>query len=177
MDNVVRLKFKNDPNPGECRTGQLNTLPVTIQGLPKDSAESNSWHLEDICDGLKFCPCKKSKVLTPVDIKPVVLDMNADEKSFYSKFEKMCTGNSSAFWTKISESGSWPKLIENSKTAAFIDEPLIGETCNDDNIPDYESIEHEVCENESMFHLVEITSNQKMANDMEQDHPSTMQTY
>ncbi|CAC5394942.1 unnamed protein product [Mytilus coruscus] len=47
MDNLVRMTFRSDPLPGENRSGQLCTLPVTLQGLPKDSLVTDSWHTTD----------------------------------------------------------------------------------------------------------------------------------
>ncbi|CAC5410224.1 unnamed protein product [Mytilus coruscus] len=49
MDNLVHLTIKTDPLPGESRTNQICTLPLTIKGIPKDSCLVESWHGED-CD-------------------------------------------------------------------------------------------------------------------------------
>ncbi|CAC5372998.1 unnamed protein product [Mytilus coruscus] len=77
MDNLVRLITYFDPNPGENRTGQVCTLPLTLQGLPKDNVITDKWHLEN-CNQTDRCLCKNTTTLTKndfdlsfVSLKPV----------------------------------------------------------------------------------------------------------
>ena len=48
MDNLVRLKYHSDPNPGENRSMQICTLPLTLKGVPKDASVVETWHDFDI---------------------------------------------------------------------------------------------------------------------------------
>ncbi|XP_067660602.1 uncharacterized protein [Haliotis asinina] len=59
LDNLVRLTVHTDPDPGENRTSQLCTLPMTLKGLPRDHEITTSWHLAS-CSATKEenCPCK-----------------------------------------------------------------------------------------------------------------------
>ena len=58
IDNLVRISTLTDPFPGTDKTGQICTLPITIQGLPIDSAETDNWHNPEVCDKSQCCPCK-----------------------------------------------------------------------------------------------------------------------
>jgi hypothetical protein len=51
MDNLVRLKYHKNPERGECRSMQICTLPITLNGLPKDAHIIDKWHDDNICDG------------------------------------------------------------------------------------------------------------------------------
>ena len=97
MDNLVRLKYSDDPNPGESRTKQLNTLPITLQGLPKDSIEVSSWHDVDICDGTDECFCKNNHILTPRDVDKALLSLTASEEETWEKYNQLCTWNQPKF--------------------------------------------------------------------------------
>ena len=55
LDNLVRMKYHNDPNPGESRSFHMCTLPITIKGIPDDSLEIDQWHDPEICTGEKVC--------------------------------------------------------------------------------------------------------------------------
>ena len=60
LDNLVRLKFRNDPEPGESRSQQICTLPLTIQGVSKSHPDVLLWH-EPPCSASTSCDCKKMK--------------------------------------------------------------------------------------------------------------------
>ena len=72
IDNLVRLKFKADPEPGMGHSNQLDMLPITLQGLPKDSLITKNWHDATICDGSVQCPCKKDRKLGRKDVACLV---------------------------------------------------------------------------------------------------------
>ena len=91
MDNLVRLKFTDDPDRGECRSKQMDTLPITVQGLPKDSVITESWHEAAICDGTTHCPCKDRVHLTTDDIPHVLFQLTKDEQSVITRYKKLCT--------------------------------------------------------------------------------------
>lgn len=42
MDNLVKLQFLKNREPGLCTTQHLNTLPITLCGIPKDSTAALS---------------------------------------------------------------------------------------------------------------------------------------
>ena len=95
LDNLVRLKTKEDPDPGESRSKQICTIPLTLQGLPKDAVEIEKWHKENICDGEWFCPCKKSKTLSKSDFKTTLLECTSEERCQKNYFETLCTWGAS----------------------------------------------------------------------------------
>ena len=97
VDNLVRLKFTDDPNPGENRSKQINTLPITIQGIPRDSDEVASWHLQN-CDGSPQCPCKNNTELTSSALEPLMVTLLSDEEVALKKFSKLCTWGYPGLW-------------------------------------------------------------------------------
>ena len=64
LDNLVRLIFHPDPMPGQSRSHQVNTLPITIFRVPTDAYITLSWHSEH-CDGLEECSCMDVQSLKP----------------------------------------------------------------------------------------------------------------
>ncbi|WAR09222.1 LOW QUALITY PROTEIN: hypothetical protein MAR_019180 [Mya arenaria] len=67
IDNLVRLKRHGDPDPGENRSMQLCTLPITIKGVPKDAYEIDTWH-DVSCNGqVPMCSCKQDVTPPPKD--------------------------------------------------------------------------------------------------------------
>ena len=93
VDNLVRLKHKEDPNRGENRSKQLCLLPITIQGIPADSSVVKSWHEPAICNDTENCPCKQPVIPVKNDIQSALLQLSAKESSQKMKYEKLCT-----FW-------------------------------------------------------------------------------
>ena len=61
LDNLVRLTYVSDPNPGEKHSKQICTLPITLHGLPLDKEKTKSWHLGE-CNGSQTYDCKKEKI-------------------------------------------------------------------------------------------------------------------
>ena len=100
MDNLVHLTIKTDPLPGESRTNQICTLPLTIKGIPKDSCLVESWHGED-CDGSEHCICKNQDKLSKTDINTVFLDLNDDEKKIYKTFKRESLWTIGHIWNKM----------------------------------------------------------------------------
>ena len=105
LDNLVRLKHNDDPNRGENRSKQLNLLPITIQGLPKDSAILTQFHNSLICDGSECCPCKKPTTINKEDVSTVILNLSDDEIAVRKKFEKLCTWGNSKLWPTLFNDG------------------------------------------------------------------------
>ena len=58
MDNLVHLSTKTDHLPGESKTNQICTLPLTFKGIPVDSKIVSDWH-DDTCDKTADCECLK----------------------------------------------------------------------------------------------------------------------
>ena len=98
IDNLVRLKFNEDPNPGESRSKQMCTLPITIQGLPQNAAVVNTWHVMDICDGSPECLCKKNAELKPSDFDRLVIGVSDIEKKCLDQFQNLSTWGCSIIW-------------------------------------------------------------------------------
>ena len=57
-DNLVTLTEKSNPEPGESRTGQVDTIQRTDLGIPNDSLIVSRIHMDNNCGGLNdVCPC------------------------------------------------------------------------------------------------------------------------
>ena len=100
IDNLVRLKFKDDPNPGENRSKQLNTLPITIQGLPVDSDEVASWHLNS-CDGSLKCSCRETQDIASDDLAPLMVTLLPSEEDASRNFSQLCTWGYPDLWKQL----------------------------------------------------------------------------
>ena len=173
MDNLVRLKFTDDPKPGECRTKQLNTLPITLQGLPKDCTEVKTWHDLNICDHSAICTCMKGRTLTPKDVGPSIFILTNDEKDVLVKFQKLCTWGCPTFWNKVFESESWPKLLELQENASITvqstsETTSSGTTCDQD-VHSFDPADDADDHNDSVFELLEQITGHEDSTDMECD--------
>ena len=104
LDNLVRLQFHADPTPGESRSGQICTLPITLQGLPKDNKVIESWHNEAICDGTEFCKCKQSITLTRCDGTRVFKQLSSDEDKAHTDFSQLSQWGITQQWKTICSS-------------------------------------------------------------------------
>ncbi|KAH3777828.1 hypothetical protein DPMN_179276 [Dreissena polymorpha] len=102
LDNLVRLRFTTDPNPGENRSNQINTLPITFLGLPIDSAITEKWH-SSVCDGTPSCPCKKEENLNASDFKRVLLEPQNREQKLYTDFFRLMTWSNTRPWNKLTD--------------------------------------------------------------------------
>ncbi|CAC5363774.1 KIF21 [Mytilus coruscus] len=90
MDNFIHLSFKTDPLPGENRTTQICTLPLTIKGIPRYSYQVQNWHAEE-CDGTNECICKEVKVLQKTDLNRTFLELYPEEEHVYNIFKQEAT--------------------------------------------------------------------------------------
>ena len=91
IDNLVRLRFSDDPSPGESRSRQMCTLPVSIEGLPKDATIVQEWHDSRLCNGLPNCTCKQPLQLKKHDVNRVLFDLSEEEDLAMKKFVKLST--------------------------------------------------------------------------------------
>ena len=103
LDNLVCLKFGNDPNPGESRSKQICALLITIQGLPKDADELRTWHDQAICDGTVNCLCKEGISLCKTDI-PAITVLTGEEHKYLHQFQQMCVWGHLSMWASIKDS-------------------------------------------------------------------------
>jgi hypothetical protein len=101
MDNLVRLKYHKDPEPGECRSMQICTLPITLKGLPKDAHIIDKWHDDNICDGTENCKCKEDVTPRKEDFEQNVLLMTKEEKEVQQRFNQLCYWGFSSLWTEV----------------------------------------------------------------------------
>ncbi|MEW8487860.1 MAG: hypothetical protein AB2705_21995, partial [Candidatus Thiodiazotropha sp.] len=100
LDNLVRLQYIADPNPGEHRSKQLCTLPITLQGLPLDSTITQVWHLA-MYNGNLNCSCKQPVLLKKDDIQRVLLKTDQNEKTMYTQFFNLMTFGYLVLWKKL----------------------------------------------------------------------------
>lgn len=104
LDNLVRLKYHADPDPGESRSMQLCTLPVTLKGMPLDAVEIDDWHDYE-CNGLTICNCMQDKQLTKEDVETMLLKPTESERSSMERFQKLSVWGYTSAWSKILERG------------------------------------------------------------------------
>ena len=100
LDNLVRLQYIADPNPGEHRSKQLCTLPITLQGLPLDSSITQEWHLAE-CNGNLNCSCKQQVQLKKDDIQRVLLKTDHNQQMLYTQFFNLMTFGYPVLWKKL----------------------------------------------------------------------------
>lgn len=112
MDNLVHLSFKTDPLPGENRTTQICTLPLTIKGIPRDSFQVQNWHAEE-CDRTNECICKEVRLLQKTDLNRTFLELYPEEEHVYSIFKQEATWPICDLWEDLQMNN----LIIESKQA------------------------------------------------------------
>ncbi|CAC5412713.1 UBE2D [Mytilus coruscus] len=133
MNNLVRLITYSDPNPGENRTGQVCTLPLTLQGLPKDNVITDKWHLEN-CNQTDRCLCKKTTTLTKNDFDLSLVSLKPDEKEVWDRFSQVLTWGNLSLWKRIRETN----LIDIAPKSTMTEEEIEGE---EEETRDYEENE------------------------------------
>ncbi|CAC5388681.1 unnamed protein product [Mytilus coruscus] len=120
MDNLVRLKYHNDPDPGESRSMQICTLPITVKGMPKDALIVESWHDEQVCNGTDSCVCKEDKQLTKEDLEDLVLTLSPVEVDVKNRFQQLMSWGYANLLTEAFDNGIWNTLavqtVENPDT-------------------------------------------------------------
>ena len=99
LDNLVRFTDKKNPNPG-VRGNQLCTLPLTVQGIPKDTSLIEQWHEAD-CSQMPHCQCKQPQTLTRHDIDRVLLQLSDKEKKTKSQFGQLVTWGYTQLWKNM----------------------------------------------------------------------------
>ena len=103
MDNLVRLKKLTDPNPGESRSLQMCTLPITLKGVPQNAIDVDQWH-DSSCDANTNdtdCICKKDVQLTKDSLETCVLQLSMEEKVWLKKFETLCSFGFQQIWSEL----------------------------------------------------------------------------
>ncbi|XP_076115255.1 uncharacterized protein LOC143083025 [Mytilus galloprovincialis] len=100
LDNLVRLRFHSDPDPGENRSQQICTLPVTIKGLPHDSNVTRDWH-DDMCDLVNNCNCRKRCNINKTDGLNSLTVLTEEESSDIKKFCQLIQWSIVECWKTI----------------------------------------------------------------------------
>ena len=97
-DNLVTLTEKSNPEPGESRTGQVDTIQGTDLGIPKDSLIVSRVHMDNNCDGLNdVCPCLAPQVLNKEDFKTLITPTPKEEEQI-KKFKQLCRWELHIIW-------------------------------------------------------------------------------
>ncbi|VDI72180.1 Hypothetical predicted protein [Mytilus galloprovincialis] len=133
MDNLVRLKYHNDPNPGESRSMQICTLPITVKGMPKDALIVESWHDEQVCDGTDSCVCKEDEQLTKEDLEDLVLILSPVEVEVKNRFQQLMTWGYAKFLTEAFDI----QTVENPDTTLETSFASLQVVDEDDTLPLY----------------------------------------
>ena len=118
VDNLVRLRFNHDPDRGENQSGQINPLPITIQGLPRNAEVTQNWHDLDICNRTDNCKCKEPKILSKTDMPKVLTSLRKEEKEVKDKFERLNTWGIQCLWNTITEYGEVIFVFERNCSPA-----------------------------------------------------------
>jgi hypothetical protein len=101
MDNLVRLKKRADPDPGESRSMQLCTLPITIKGIPRDSSEVDSWHINE-CDQIDdLCECKKDAQFKRDEVDSLLLTLSDQQNLLLINCQKLFSFGFRVLWRQI----------------------------------------------------------------------------
>ncbi|CAC5385156.1 unnamed protein product [Mytilus coruscus] len=100
LDNLVRLRFHSNPEPGENRSQQICTLPVTIKGLPHDSNVTREWH-DDMCDLVDNCNCRKRCNINKTDGLNSLTVLTEEESSDIKKFCQLIQWSIVECWETI----------------------------------------------------------------------------
>ena len=103
LDKLVRLSFNNDPVPGDRRAKQKCLLPITLQGLPKDTLKASLCHDPDICilmtgTNISNCLCKAQSDLKSEEVDSYLITLRPNEESAWEKFTKLSTWGSPDMW-------------------------------------------------------------------------------
>ena len=97
LDNLVRFTYVKNPNPGATTSNQLCTLPITVQGLPKDASITEQWHKDD-CTHTSNCPCKQPTPLKKEDVNRVLLKLSHRERDVKSQFSQLMAWGYTQLW-------------------------------------------------------------------------------
>ncbi|KAJ8309906.1 hypothetical protein KUTeg_011771 [Tegillarca granosa] len=126
MDNLVRLKYHKDPEPGESRSMQICTLPITVKGLPKDARVVDNWHDANICDTTNECKCKDNNRLTKEEFEDDVICLNKKEKDVVQRFLQMLDWGFLSLWIEIFKKNIWNTLpvLNQANSTRYKDEEL-----------------------------------------------------
>ncbi|KAL4238431.1 hypothetical protein ACF0H5_003139 [Mactra antiquata] len=102
MDNLVRLKKHADPNPGESRSMQICTLPMTIKRVPRDAVECELWHDPD-CDSPSdvCCTCKEDIVLKRTDVDSLLMHASQEQSELFDQFQMLITLGHNTIWRAV----------------------------------------------------------------------------
>ena len=100
VDNLVRLRYHSDPKPGEHRSQQICTMPITIKGTPADEEQLTSWHRPECAQTTGNCPCKQDHEFSARYVS-VPLTLNANEQKSLDKFNVLSIWGHQSIWTPL----------------------------------------------------------------------------
>ena len=100
-DNLVTLTQKNNPEPGESRSGQICTIQGTDIGIPLDSALFHQLHVENNCSQDDDCSCCRPISLTSDMLRPVVLTCSTTEQNQMTALRQLCSWGLQAVWKHV----------------------------------------------------------------------------
>ena len=101
LDNLVKKKSGDNPARGEYESQHMCTIPITLQGLPKDDSMTEHWHDTATCDGSWNCKCKNRTKLNKDDIEKTLFKMSVTENSIYRQFISLYTWGHREIWRKM----------------------------------------------------------------------------
>ena len=119
LDNLVRLKHNDDPDRGENRSKQMCLLPITVQGLPKNSAVVTSWHDGATCDGSDNCPCKQPVALAKSDIDRLIFKLTAEEALVKDKYSMLCPFGNQKIVDQLVQHGEFSLVLMTSACICY----------------------------------------------------------
>jgi hypothetical protein len=100
LDNLVRLRYHSDPKPGEQRSQQICTMPITIKAIPADEEQLSSWHRPECAQTTGNCACKQDHEFSARDLS-VPLTLNANEQKSLDKFKVLSTWGHPSIWIPL----------------------------------------------------------------------------
>lgn len=112
MDNLVRLTIHQDPDPGRSKTSQICTLPISLNGLPKNCSVVKTWH-DVLCEAEygDECTCFESKSLGKEDLN-VLLENADEEKQMCELFSVQSTWAIANLLHSIEDQVTFSKLLD-----------------------------------------------------------------
>lgn len=143
MDNLVYLTLKSDPKPGEVRTNQICTLPITLKGIAKNSKEVLDWHGTD-CDMSPECHCLERTILSQDQIQYIFFEHSPSERSAFLQFSKEAVWGVCILWKDVPDVCKQPmqsdiELFDRTMESLKLDESM------DKNESNYEQIGVQQC--------------------------------
>ena len=102
LDNLVRLKTKEDPDPGgKSHKANMHITDHTARTAKRSHHHRIVAHNANICDATPACACKKELQLTPDDVESALLTLTDEENRCISKTQNLMRFGCASLWHKI----------------------------------------------------------------------------